>query len=236
MIEKAKAPKEFAEATAQVYDQKYATQCPTHWTCCDVSESDHIVHLVEKYHRRISGPRCQGATCLDIGCGFGFLTAAFARAGYAATGIDYSRVAVEAAWQRFRGQCEFLHMNAFEPSFQLTFDLMFCRGFSGYNTHNPSAVSDFINIYMPLLKPGGVFVLAHSTNFTGKEYNNEMPNWTRETLRRIVAGVPADRVVGPKFLMSRRKNRLRWFLAPIQVVMQRRQCFLVLFRRQSTQP
>lgn len=188
------------------------------------------MQTLEALRAKLCGPRPDRARLLDIGCAIGCFTTAFARAGYEATGIDYSQVIVDRAEARFPDECSFLHMNAFEPVLDGTFDTVFCKGFSGYNTHDAAAVAEFINVYMKLLRPNGVFMLVYSSNFTGKEVGGEMANWVHRTVNSVVNSVHASDVLGPVFV---RGNRFRLQGGPITVVRKllgKRQTFCVLFK------
>jgi len=101
---------------------------------------------------------------LDIGCAKGFISEAFRVAGFEVHGIDYSDVAIDISKKQFP-KCRFTHMDAFNPSFDEKFDVIFCKGFSGSNTHDIKFVADFSNKYIDFLNEGGVLIISSISNF-----------------------------------------------------------------------
>ena len=83
-------------------------------------------------------------------------------------------------------------MDGFNPVFDKKFDLIFCRGFSGANTHDLKFVSEWSNKYIDLLLPGGRFVLSYSTDFTGIEVKDETANWTQNEIMEFISRVDAS--------------------------------------------
>ena len=224
-------PERTSSAVAHTYDARYAEHPPDAWALSDPAEADALVRLVEHHRQRLAGPRPQKAACLDIGCALGCITNAFARLGYDATGIDFSEVAIEKAKAAAEGGAKFLVMDAFRPEFGREFDLILCRGFSGCNTHDMSSVVDFIEMYQPLLSPGGVFALVYSSNFSGREVGGEIANWTRPTLDAVIGGVEAAAVLGPVFYYAKAHRLPRWLLKAAKHLLGRRHNFCVFFKR-----
>lgn len=121
---------------------------------------------------------------LDVGCGNGIYSEAFRLRGCSVTGLDYSEVAVSHA-ARLYPSCRFIHMNGFQPVFNESFDVIFCKGFSGSNTHDLAFIADWINKYMLYLDQGGFFVLSYTTDFTGIERESETINLTYDELDQL---------------------------------------------------
>ena len=115
---------------------------------------------------------------LDVGCALGFYTKAFQLEGFDTTGLDYSEVAISRATE-LHPECRFIHADGFNPDLDQKFDLIFCRNFSGANTHDLGFVAGWSNKYVNLLNPGGKFVFSYSTDFSGKESGDETVNWTK---------------------------------------------------------
>ncbi len=127
---------------------------------------------------------------LDVGCATGYYTKAFSLIGFEAYGLDYSDVAIEKA-SKIHPECNFIHMDGFNPQIDLRFDLIFCKGFSGCNTHIISDVVKWSNKYTDLLLPGGKFVLSYSTDFSGTERDDETVNWTIDEIKEYRSQIHA---------------------------------------------
>jgi SAM-dependent methyltransferase len=128
---------------------------------------------------------------LDVGCGTGFFTNAFQELGVQATGLDYSEVALQKSRNLFN-DVPFIQMNGFEPQLSSSYDIIFCRGFSGFNTHDLNFVRGWVNKYIPHLTPGGFFILGFRSDFSGKEKSGETVNHSRAELKALVDQIEAD--------------------------------------------
>lgn len=128
---------------------------------------------------------------LDVGCATGFFTRAFSICGFDAYGLDYSDVAVAKA-SELHPKCHFVHMDGFKPVIDIKFDLIFCRGFSGSNSHNLIEVAEWVNKYIDLLNPGGKFIYSYSSDFTGVEGKEETVNWTHKEIDAFKTMINAD--------------------------------------------
>jgi SAM-dependent methyltransferase len=124
-------------------------------------------------------------TSLDIGSALGTYTNAFEELGYTSSGIDISDVAVTKATEKYPS-CFFLCMDGFNPVLHEKFDLIFCKGFSGANTHDIGFVVEWMNRYTDFLKPGGFFVFSYTTNLKGIESEGETVNWTLKEIDSFI--------------------------------------------------
>jgi SAM-dependent methyltransferase len=124
-------------------------------------------------------------TSLDIGSALGTYTNALEELGYKSYGIDISDVAVAKAAEKYPS-CFFLCMDGFAPVLDEKFDLIFCKGFSGANTHDFGFVVEWMNRYTDFLKPGGFFVFSYTTNFKGIEKEGETVNWTLKEIHNFI--------------------------------------------------
>jgi len=122
---------------------------------------------------------------LDVGCATGFYSESFRQLGADVTGLDYSEVAIQQAQKNFP-ECRFVQMNGFEPVFNEKFDIIFCRGFSGVNTHDLDFIASWINKYLVYLNKGGFFILSYSSDFTGTEKEGEIANHSKKELSSLV--------------------------------------------------
>lgn len=130
---------------------------------------------------------------LDIGCGLGHYSNAFSQLGFSVTGIDFSEIAIKRANEIY-SNVEFIMMDGFKPQFNKTFDLIFCKGFSGANTHDINFAVDWTNKYINLLNSGGYFIFSYSTNLTGIETTNTTANWTKDEIDKYIAGINARKI------------------------------------------
>jgi SAM-dependent methyltransferase len=172
-----------AENLRSIYNQ-YFSQGSSAWSSTDLNKTQKVVEKT-LYWLRKSGFSKTRASVLDIGCATGYYTESFRLAGCSSLGLDYSEVAVQQAAQRF-SMCRFIQMNGFEPVFGELFDIAFCRGFSGANTHDLEFIASWVNKYMQYISPGGYFVLAYSSDFSGKEKQGETVNLTHAELTSLV--------------------------------------------------
>jgi 2-polyprenyl-3-methyl-5-hydroxy-6-metoxy-1,4-benzoquinol methylase len=160
----------------------------------------------------MGGPR--GLSLLDVGCAKGHLTEAFRRLGFEAHGLDYADVAVERAGRDFP-DCSFRHMDGFNPEYAERFDVVVCRGFSGANTHDLDFVAAFSNKYVELLNPGGFYVFAFNTDWSGAPRPGATACWSRDELAAFAARLHAEHVAtailpgGLKGLLLKLWSRLR---------------------------
>lgn len=177
-----------AENLRQTYN-RYFSQEKNTWTSSDSKKTKKVARNSVRWLKQV-GFAGRPGKFLDVGCATGFYTEAFRTLGFQATGLDYSEEAVRQATQNFPA-CAFVQMNGFEPTFQEKFDLIFCRGFSGANTHDLDFISSWANKYLETLQPGGFFILAYSSDFSGKEKNGETVNLSREELEALAAKVQA---------------------------------------------
>ncbi|MEO7989846.1 MAG: class I SAM-dependent methyltransferase [Chryseolinea sp.] len=154
------------------------------WTSNDLRKTEKVARRTLEWMRDL-GYKKSNLQILDVGCATGFYTEAFRLQNCHVTGLDYSEIVIEQARQKFPA-CEFIHMNGFEPSFNRKFDLIFCLGFSGANTHDLEFIAGWINKYMPYLSDNGFFVFGYSSDFSGKEKEGAIVNLSRMEICTLV--------------------------------------------------
>ncbi len=172
-----------SEALRAEYNEHYRSPVD-HWSCHDLAEAEAIVALVLGRLARLAGAPARCGSLLDVGCAKGHICEAFRRAGWEAHGLDYSDVAVAQAAGLFP-ECRFHHMDGMKPRFDRKFDLVFMRGFSGCNSLDVDAVAGLCNRYVDLLPPGGRFVLAYTTDFSGRHRPGDTVCWSRRQISRL---------------------------------------------------
>ncbi len=172
-----------AEGLRSTYNTYFSSE-KNIWTSNDLTKTRKVVGRTLYWLRNL-GYKKTNFTVLDVGCATGYYTESFRLFGYKSTGLDYSEVAVEQAKKNFP-ICTFIQMNGFEPAFNQKFDVIFCRGFSGANTHDLNFIATWINKYMALLSDEGFFVFAYSSDFSGKEREGEIVNLSKPELQSLI--------------------------------------------------
>jgi SAM-dependent methyltransferase len=172
-----------AEKLRSTYNN-YFSQEGNRWSSTDRKKTFRVAHKTLQWIRK-SGSLQKHIKVLDVGCALGYYTESFRQCGCEATGLDYSDLAVQKATVEFPS-CRFIQMNGFEPVFQEKFDLIFCRGFSGANTHDLTFIATWINKYMAHLSPDGFFVLGYSSDFSGIEKAGETVNLSHDELNELI--------------------------------------------------
>ena len=200
-----------AEFLRQEYNNSYS-QPYDRWSCIDTKKAQTIVQETIKQIAKYEVPTRKINKVLDVGCAKGYITEAFRLAGFEAHGLDYSDVAIELATKNFP-LCHFQHMDGFNPNYEINFDLIFVRGFSGCNTHNLDFVADFSNRYINILNPGGFYILAYPSNFSGSEKSGETVNWSWPEMERLTTKLKAKYqdvyFIPPKTLFSEFKKNIK---------------------------
>lgn len=198
-----------AEASRQEYNRAFQEPVQR-WSLDDPAACRRAVAALLSQARRSGAGALQGGRALDVGCAKGVLTEALRLAGFEAWGLDYSEVAIEQSRQRFPG-CRFVHMDGLHPSFEVAFDLIVCRGFSAADTHDLDYVATWVRRYLKLLRPGGLFAFAYSTDWSGKKPEGGEASWSRAEIERFGAMLPAQLrslFVHPRRTLGRRLKDL----------------------------
>lgn len=177
-----------AENLRQTYN-RYFSQEKNVWTSSDKKKTVKVARKTVQWIKQ-SGYTDVNGKFLDVGCATGFYTEAFRTLGFQSTGLDYSEEAVKQATKNFPN-CNFIQMNGFDPKLSERYNLIFCRGFSGANTHDLDFIASWINKYINSLEPGGFFILGYSSDFSGKEKEGETVNMSQQELEALVSKVQA---------------------------------------------
>jgi len=183
-------PAKDAELLRREYNENYSKPYDW-WSCVDLDETQTIVDEIVKQISYYGFKPSDKARSLDVGCAKGYITEALRLAGFESHGLDYSDVAIRLANEKFT-HCHFKHMDGFNPQYEIRFDLIFARGFSGANTHDLDFVAGFSNKYIELLTPGGFYILAYNSNFSGHEAEGETVNWSYEEIEELSNKLKAE--------------------------------------------
>ena len=200
------------------------------WTSTDQKKTMKVAGQVVRWLSRAGYSKKENCSMLDVGCASGYYTQAFRKLGYNATGLDYSEVAVQQATVAFP-DCKFVQMNGFEPVFHEKFDLIFCRGFSGANTHDVSFIATWLNKYIPYLSSGGFFILGYSSDFSGKEKEGETVNLNRQEIEKLASEINATYCGMQIFHYFGWISRLKKFLTALPSGKKEKVYYYMLFRK-----
>jgi len=178
-----------AEKLRNTYNQ-YFSGGKNLWTSNDAEKTIKVAQQTIGWLKKSGFSKLSGKV-LDVGCATGYYTEAFRQLGFTATGLDYADVAVKQAGINFP-QCRFVQMNGFEPTFNEKFDVIFCRGFSGVNTHDLNFIASWVNKYVDYLSDGGFFVLGYSSDFSGTEKEGETVNLSLVEIDNLAGKIRAE--------------------------------------------
>jgi SAM-dependent methyltransferase len=217
-----------ADQLRETYNRYFSTET-NKWSSTSQRETQKIARTIFSWLKRYGFTKTK-PTLLDVGCGTGYFTQAFSSQGIGAVGLDYSEVALEKARTLFMS-VSFIQMNGFEPQLNNQFDIIFCRGFSGFNTHDLNFVSGWVNRYIPSLNPGGYFILGYSTDFSGTEKQGETVNHSKEELSRLCELVQADFVGMKMFSYLGWISVIKRWLYSTLLGKQQKVYFYLFFRR-----
>jgi ubiquinone/menaquinone biosynthesis C-methylase UbiE len=129
-------------------------------------------------------PDPTNSSVLDVGCGRGYWSKLFHECGVGeVVGIDISYVGLNIARQESPA-VKFILANANHLQFEdKTFDMVFCQGLSEFNTYDLSKTRNVVEELLRCLKDNGLFILAVSTNLSGKKRNG----WIHHKPNRVVS-------------------------------------------------
>jgi SAM-dependent methyltransferase len=148
-------------------------------------------------------PNPLNSSILDVGCGRGYWSQLFHECGIGrVVGIDISQVALDIARKEAPGAEYFMEDGKDLHFEEKSFDMVFCQGFSEFNSYDLDKTrSTGIGLFK-CLKENGLFVIAGTTNLSGKMRGNwiqHKPQTIQDYLRglgcRIEATYIIDRVI-----------------------------------------
>lgn len=125
-----------------------------------------LLNLLKIIH---TGKRIQSV--LDVGCGTGSYTYTFSKLGFDTVGIDFSKVAISKAREKYP-HIKFIQQDAHQLELNQKFDLFFSKGFTLLNTSNVIDVHNLLVSWSKFLNPGGIIVIISRTNFSKKSPSN----------------------------------------------------------------
>lgn len=137
----------------------------------------------------------KGAKVLDVGCGQGFFSSLFADEGMATLGVDLSPEGVQSATKTYgRNGLHFEAANIFSFQANDSFDLVFSRSCSLYNT--PSIVSDrgTTETLLRFVRPNGILVVDYHTNFSPRKHSRDWLHHSLATYQAHFSAYPGTRI------------------------------------------
>ncbi len=138
-------------------------------------------------------PEGDNLTCLDMGCGPGFLGILLGKLGHQVTFADYSPRMLEEAKVNAKGQGTFIQCDAQNPQFpDNTFDVIVCRNLV-WNLEQPETAYEQ---WLRILKPGGKLIVFDGNHYlyqTNGAYAPPMEEDGRDPHRpEVMEGVDPD--------------------------------------------
>ncbi|NTU90504.1 MAG: class I SAM-dependent methyltransferase [Chlorobiaceae bacterium] len=160
--------------------------------------SDHPIDLITRLGdeyayvvRRIQELMNKGASILEVGCGFGYLTYSLNKAGYDATGVDVSEVSIDRAIRTYGSYYQCIGFNDFSTLQDRRFD---CIVLTEVIEHVVDPVA-FLESLRKLLVKGGVILMTtpNKSAFPAKAlWMTDAPPihlwWFSEKSMKIIAG------------------------------------------------
>lgn len=109
-----------------------------------------------------------GAAVLDVGCATGFYTEQFRRMGYAAVGLDISRVGILKGKSKYPSLQLLVGDAAGMPFKPASFDVLFMSGCSLANTGDLRSIQKFLERLTEYVTDKGVLIFVGGSNLTGQ--------------------------------------------------------------------
>ena len=136
--------------------------------------------LVKKFHLPVGGQ------LLDLGCGLGWFSYLFSKAGFQVTGLDASVVGIEGAKDTYETvEIDWLVGDALNLDFDGHFDVLYSSNFSPFTfgkfqEENHAAV--IARQILRYLKPDGIFIFVWNSRLDESDPTGQ---WVNYSLRQI---------------------------------------------------
>lgn len=122
-----------------------------------------------------------GSTVLDVGCGRGFFSHLLWKNQMKVHGIDLSESRIACAREAYSNTGITFEVADFETAhFGASFDCVFVRSFSPYNTDKFRIDREPTRKLLKHLKPGGTFLFIYNSKFSGSS-----PSWRYHSLADV---------------------------------------------------
>ncbi|KAA3646226.1 MAG: class I SAM-dependent methyltransferase [Chloroflexi bacterium] len=141
-----------------------------------------------------------GGQLLDLGCGLGWFSYLFSKAGFQVTGVDASVVGVEGARKNYyTGEINWLVGDALNLEFNAHFDVMYTGNFSPFtvrDSENEKHAAVIAQQIMHYLKPGGMFIFVWNSRLDESDPTGEWVNYSVRQIRDNFGGLEDARLLG----------------------------------------
>jgi SAM-dependent methyltransferase len=126
---------------------------------------------------------CKGASVLDAGCGQGFYSWLFAKLGFESVGVDLSSEGIHSARQAYGSSGARFEVGDLRSlPYANTFDCVFARGLSIYNSENFETDRQITEKFLGYLKPRGVFIFVYYSILGGGQKG---ASWIHHSLHSV---------------------------------------------------
>jgi SAM-dependent methyltransferase len=172
-----------AQRLRQEYDEAYKK--PDHFGHQAVLERPFLKAVVEKAQLPA------GASVLDAGCGQGFFSCLFADLGFKPLGVDLSPEGISSARRQYgESGARFETGDLFSLPYLDTFDCVFARGLSLYNSEEFENRNEITNVLLRYVKRGGVYIFVHYTALNRRQKSTSWVYHSMKNVRRHFAVYP----------------------------------------------
>jgi SAM-dependent methyltransferase len=136
-----------------------------------------------------------GSRVLDVGCGQGFFTGLFADLGMKALGVDISAEAVRSAiYEQSSSGARFEVGDAMSLPYKNTFDCVFLRSCSLYNSGDFEANREFTDILLGYVKRGGVLIFDYYSKMRPTKSDERWRHHSFEAVKKHFSRWPQARI------------------------------------------
>jgi SAM-dependent methyltransferase len=154
------------------------------------SETVFVRSLVKRFKIK---PLCK---LIDIGCGNGFYSHAFASNGLHITAIDISETAINFCKNRYGKNINWICGDIFDTAIDRVFDYGFCNFFTFFNAFDiPSQGTDYCHQIMRSIKPKGFLMFIWYSDLTSirlPPHRFSIMNFTIRQLETLFQGYHAS--------------------------------------------
>ncbi len=118
----------------------------------------------------------------DLGCGTGYWSSVFKEMGHQVLGLDNSRVAIRGAKEKRGKEIAFILGDARNLGLREgSFDVIFVKGLSLFNTHDLEDIRRLTNYLLGFLDEGGAIILISRSDLSGIKKGA----WVNHTLENL---------------------------------------------------
>ena len=136
-----------------------------------------------------------GARVLDVGCGQGFFSGLFSELGLMTRGVDISVEAVRSAERDYASRLARFEVGDVSAlPYEGTFDCVFARGLSLYNSDEFAGARQITDVLLAYLKPGGVMIFDYYSKLCPSKKSGSWIYHSLSDVKRHFSSYPGARV------------------------------------------